>query len=368
MTALPSQHVQPLVSGPYRLGSVTLAVTSMSTSVVPVCLSVQQNVRGLSRLGTVTPVVASTRTYVGSVYPHLHPTNHHVQANVPRPLPLESVTPVVISLLIFVVPVFQLVPGLARSLFLLLMASSENIILEPSMVLPPSVVTNSDSLGGNRVENSSDSVVVLGSAVVEGVEGVVDVDDVVVVVVVETVVVVVDVDCVAVFAVVDSERRPSSTPTSLSSILTPNISRISLISTTPSSAISYSSYSAVMFIFSSSALSHTTFVTFLLIFFGTFSTTCLHSSWGIISHSSISSSSHTFSLTSVQTSSCTFLQSLIGISLQTSSSTNSSSNLVSGPQSSTGLETQDPSTGCERPSLSSISQISSMTVLQTVSV
>merc|ERR1719322_1262976 len=88
----------------------------------------------------------------------------------------------------------------------------------------------------------------------------------------------------------------------------------------------------------------------------------------MISQSSFSTSSHTFSLTSLQTSSCTFLQSLIGISLQTSSSTNSSSNLVSGPQSSTGLETQDPSTGCERPSLSSISQISSMTVLQTVSV
>merc|ERR1719232_1738879 len=52
MTALPSQHVQPLVSGPYRLGSVTPAVTNMSISVVPVC-------------------------------PHLHPTNHHVQANVP---------------------------------------------------------------------------------------------------------------------------------------------------------------------------------------------------------------------------------------------------------------------------------------------
>merc|ERR1719336_648956 len=114
MTALPSQHVQPLVSGPYRLGSVTLAVTSMSTSVVPVCLNAQQNVRGLSRLGTVTPVVASTRTYVGSVCPHLHPTNHHVQANVPRPLPLDSVTPVVISLLIFVVPVFQLVPESVR--------------------------------------------------------------------------------------------------------------------------------------------------------------------------------------------------------------------------------------------------------------
>merc|ERR1719232_1450508 len=129
------------------------------------------------------------------------------------------------------------------------------------MVLPPSVVTNSDSLGGNLVENSSDSVVVLGSAVVEGV---VDVDDVVVVVVivvvvVVTVVVVVDVDCVEVFTVVDSERRPSSTPTSLSLTLTPKISRISLISGTSSSAVSYSSYSAAMFIFSSSALSHTTF-------------------------------------------------------------------------------------------------------------
>merc|ERR1719270_1443778 len=67
MTASPSQHVQPHVSGPYRLDSVTLAVTSMSTSVVPVCPSVQQNVRELSRLGTVTPVVANMRTYVGSV-------------------------------------------------------------------------------------------------------------------------------------------------------------------------------------------------------------------------------------------------------------------------------------------------------------
>merc|ERR1719422_883420 len=85
MTALPSQHVQPLVIGLYRLGSVT-------------------------------PVVASTRTYVGSVCPHLHPTNHHVQANVPRPLPLEFVTPVVISLLIFVVPVFQLVQESVRML------------------------------------------------------------------------------------------------------------------------------------------------------------------------------------------------------------------------------------------------------------
>merc|ERR1719232_770430 len=114
MTALPSQHVQPLVSRPYRLGSVTPAVTNMSISVVPVCPSVQQNVRGLSRLGTVTPVVASMKTYVGSVCPHLHPTNHHVQANVPRQLPQESVTPVVISLLIFVVPVFQLVPESVR--------------------------------------------------------------------------------------------------------------------------------------------------------------------------------------------------------------------------------------------------------------
>merc|ERR1719232_1516497 len=76
--------------------------------------NVQQNVRGLSRLGTVTPVVASTKTYVGSVCPHLHPINHHVPANVPRPLPLDSVTPVVISLLIFVVPVFQLVPESVR--------------------------------------------------------------------------------------------------------------------------------------------------------------------------------------------------------------------------------------------------------------
>merc|ERR1719393_559388 len=109
-----------------------------------------------------------------------------------------------------------------------------------------------------------------------------------------------------------------------------------------------------------STSSQTTLVTFLLIFFGTFSTICLHSSWGMISQSSFSTSS--------QTSSVTFLQSLIGISLQISSSTNSSSNLVSGPQSSTGLETQDPSTGCDRPSLSSISQISSMTVLHTVSV
>merc|ERR1719393_824470 len=117
-----------------------------------------------------------------------------------------------------------------------------------------------------------------------------------------------------------------------------------------------------------STSSQTTLVTFLLIFFGTFSTICLHSSWGMISQSSFSTSSQTSSFTSVQISSCTFLQSLIGISLQISSSTNSSSNLVSGPQSSTGLETQDPSTGCDRPSLISISQISSMTVLHTVSV
>merc|ERR1719322_547690 len=146
------------------------------------------------------------------------------------------------------------------------MASSEKMILEPSIVLPPSVVTNADSLGGNLVENSSVSVVVLGSAVV-------DVDDNAVVVVAVVVVVVVVVELLEIFFVVASETRPSSIPTSLSPTLTPKISRISLISGT-SSADS----AAVMFIFSSSALSQTTLVTFLLIFFGTFSTICLHSS------------------------------------------------------------------------------------------
>merc|ERR1711902_221622 len=130
------------------------------------------------------------------------------------------------------------------------------MILEPSIVLPPSVVTNSDSLGGNLVENSSVSVVVLGSAVVDVDDNAVVVVEVVVVVV-EVVVVVVEVvvvvDLLKIFFVVASEIRPSSIPTSLSPTLTPKISRISLISGTSSAA--------VMFIFSSSALSQTTLVT-----------------------------------------------------------------------------------------------------------
>merc|ERR1712102_65269 len=130
------------------------------------------------------------------------------------------------------------------------------MILEPSIVLPPSVVTNSDSLGGNLVENSSVSVVVLGSAVVDVDDNAVVVVEVVVVVV-EVVVVVVVVELLKIFFVVASETRPSSIPTSLSPTLTPKISRISLISGT-SSADS----AAVMFIFSSSALSQTTLVTF----------------------------------------------------------------------------------------------------------
>merc|ERR1712243_536895 len=105
--------------------------------------------------------------------------------------------------------------------------------------------------------------------------------------------------------------------------------------------------------------SQTTFVTFLLTFCGTFSTTCLHSSCGTTSQLSVSRSSQTSSFFSLQTSSWTFSQSLMGMSLHTSSSTNSSVNLVTGPHFSTGLERQEPSTGSLMPFLTSSSQMSS---------
>merc|ERR1719250_11128 len=99
-----------------------------------------------------------------------------------------------------------------------------------------------------------------------------------------------------------------------------------------SSSISFSETSAVSidvistisvsFVSGSSSSSHITFMTFLLTFFGTVPVICLHSSCGTISHFSLGTSSQIwFSDGSTQTSLGMFLQSLIGISLQTSSST-----------------------------------------------
>merc|ERR1711988_1541592 len=129
------------------------------------------------------------------------------------------------------------------------MASSENIIFDTSILLASSVETPPNSL-------IVDDYVVVDGVVVESVVVVVDA------------VVVVDV----VFVVLTSLLS-----TSLSPLVTPNISKISLRSGT--------SDSVSMFMLSLS--SHTTFVTFLLTFCGTFSTTCLHSSWGTTSQLSV---------------------------------------------------------------------------------
>merc|ERR1719411_2346654 len=120
--------------------------------------------------------------------------------------------------------------------------------------------------------------------------------------------------------------------------------------------------------FSSSLSSQTTFVIFLLTFLGIFSTMCSHSSCGTISQSSVCWGSQTNSWFSLQISDWTFLQSLMGISLQRSSSTNSSWNLVISSQTSVGLVAQEPSTGVASPSTNSFSQIFSNLLLQTVSV
>merc|ERR1719415_359760 len=118
----------------------------------------------------------------------------------------------------------------------------------------------------------------------------------------------------------------------------------------------------------SSSSSQTTFVIFLLTFLGIFSTMCSHSSCGTISQSSVCWGSQTNSWFSLQTSDWTFLQSLMGISLQRSSSTNSSWNLVISSQTSVGLVAQEPSTGRASPSTDSFSQMFSSLVWQTVSV
>merc|ERR1719250_31144 len=98
----------------------------------------------------------------------------------------------------------------------------------------------------------------------------------------------------------------------------------SSISFSETSAVSIDVFSSisVSFVSGSSSSSHITFMTFLLTFFGTVPVICLHSSCGTISHFSLGTSSQIwFSDGSTQTSLGMFLQSLIGISLQTSSST-----------------------------------------------
>merc|ERR1719211_151188 len=209
------------------------------------------------------------------------------------------------------------------------------------------------------------------------------VDDVVVVVVVVVIGAVVDVFAVL---VVDSERRPSSIMNSVvvvvrgtnfsSSIsfslllVIPNISKMSFMILFVLSSLFVASSSAISVgsSFSSSFSSQTTFVIFLLTFLGIFSTMCSHSSCGTISQSSVCWGSQTNSCFSLQTSDWTFLQSLMGISLQRSSSTNSSWNLVISWQTSVGLVTQDPSTVRVSPSTDSFSQIFSSLFLQIVSV
>merc|ERR1712198_203466 len=143
------------------------------------------------------------------------------------------------------------------------MASSENIIFDTSILLASSVETPPNSL---IVDDSVDAGNVVVVAVVDdAVVDVVVVDVVVDEVVVESVVVVVEAVVVVdvVFVVLTSLLS-----TSLSPLVTPKISKMSLRSGT--------SESVSMFMLSLS--SHTTFVTFLLTFCGTFSTTCLHSS------------------------------------------------------------------------------------------
>merc|ERR1719250_385748 len=126
-----------------------------------------------------------------------------------------------------------------------------------------------------------------------------------------------------------------STGTSILSVMTSGFELIpgrsdssklgsSSISFSETSAVSIDVFSSisVSFVLGSSSSSHITFMTFLLTFFGTVPVICLHSSCGTISHFSLGTSSQIwFSDGSTQTSLGMFLQSLIGISLQTSSST-----------------------------------------------
>merc|ERR1719250_259767 len=242
----------------------------------------------------------------------------------------------------------------ASTLFLLSMASSEKIIRESSNFLlgasldsgtADSVGTSLTACGASVVTVSaisvwisstsvasvaSTSVTSIGSSVVSPIIGS---------------------SVVSMAPSVVSSPDPSSADTSIptstssisvlptgSSILSVMISGFELIpgrsdsSKLGSSSISFSETSAVSidvfssisvsFVSGSSSSSHITFMTFLLTFFGTVPVICLHSSCGTISHFSLGTCSQIwFSDGSTQTSLGMFLQSLIGISLQTSSST-----------------------------------------------
>ena len=103
-----NQRVLPHANGQFRPASVTQAATSMSTSVDPAYQNVQQSVNEQLRLAIVTQVVLSTMTYVESVSLHMSHKVQHVPVSVPVLLPLESATQAVMSLLVYVVLVFQL--------------------------------------------------------------------------------------------------------------------------------------------------------------------------------------------------------------------------------------------------------------------
>merc|ERR1719250_269639 len=232
----------------------------------------------------------------------------------------------------------------ASTLFLLSMASSEKIILESSNFFlgasldsdtADSVGTSLTACGASVVTVSvisvwisstsvpsvaTTSVASIGSSVVSSITGS---------------------SVVSMAPSVVSSPDPSSSDTSIppspssisglstgSSILSVMTSGFELIpgrsdsSKLGSSSISFSETSAVSFVLGSSSSSHITFMTLLLTFFGTVPVICLHSSCGTISHFSLGTSSQIwFSDGSTQTSLGMFLQSLIGISLQTSSST-----------------------------------------------
>merc|ERR1719250_483354 len=232
----------------------------------------------------------------------------------------------------------------ASTLFLLSMASSEKIIRESSNFLlgasldsgtADSVGTSLTACGDSVVTDSvisvwisstsvpsvtTTSVASIGSSVVSSITGS---------------------SVVSMAPSVVSSPVPSSSDTSIptstssisvlstgSSILSVMISGFELTpgssesSKAGSSSISFSETSAVSFVLGSSSSSHITFMTLLLTFFGTVPVICLHSSCGTISHFSLGTSSQIwFSDGSTQTSLGMFLQSLIGISLQTSSST-----------------------------------------------
>merc|ERR1719250_376263 len=242
----------------------------------------------------------------------------------------------------------------ASTLFLLSMASSEKIILESSNFFlgasldsgtADSVGTSLTACGASVVTVSvisvwisstsvpsmaTISVVSIGSSVVPSITGCSVVSM-----------------APSVVSSPDPSSSDTSTPNSTSSIsvLSTGSSILSFMtsgfefipgrsdsSTFGSSSISFSETSAVSidvfssisvsFVLGSSSSSHITFMTFLLTFFGTVPVICLHSSCGTISHFSLGTSSQIwFSDGSTQTSLGMFLQSLIGISLQTSSST-----------------------------------------------